>query len=189
MVDSDVRIGVGATGVSVTLSADVLRSLAERLTQRALYGGPCLIIDRDTGLALDSTTEPRNRTRPVLWTPHALPWQQWRISRTGRGAYRIASEHGGRVLTTDSQAHDRSPVWLEHDRDRPEQRWRLVPTEDSLGFIIETLRSEYSLDTTGVPVIPAAHEGRSVEAPTSPIMWSTHAAAWQQWMVLRLPLR
>src|SRR5687767_10825743 len=103
-------------GISVTLFGLVkidlppltAESIRKRFTDWTLFGEPCLLIDRRWGLALDATTDPRERTRPVLWTPHAAPWQQWRIERDGRGTVRVASEHGGKVLTTDASAGDRS---------------------------------------------------------------------------------
>lgn len=184
----DLQVGVGVGGISLGLSAETIRSLTGRFSRRPLFGGPCLIIDRHTGLALDSTTQPETRTRPVLWTPHALPWQQWRIQSAGRGHYKVYSEHARRVLTTDERAGDGSWVWLERDCDRAEQTWRLIPTEDSLAFIIEAVRSEHSLDATTKPRVPAAEEGGSVADPTPVFLWSTHRAAWQQWMIVRLPM-
>lgn len=184
----DFQIGGGPNGVTLGLSMEAIKSLAARFSRRPLFGGPCLIIDRHTGLALDSRTEPQARTRPVLWTPHALPWQQWRIQPAGRGHYKIYSEHAKRVLTTDRQAGDGSWVWLERDCDRREQIWRLVPTEDCLAFIVETSNSEHSLDATRRARVPAAEEDGSVSDPTEVNLCNTHKAPWQQWMILRLPL-
>jgi hypothetical protein len=75
---------VGVAGFSVGLSEKVLGSLKERFSRRTLYGGPCMLIERHNGLALDSTTSPHHRCRPVLWTPHGLQWQQWRFRRSRR---------------------------------------------------------------------------------------------------------
>lgn len=184
----DVQVGVGPGGLTLGLSQEMIRSMAQRFSRRRLFGGPCLIISRHSGLALDSTTSPQTRTRPVLWTPHALPWQQWRITPVAKGRYSIVSEHAQRVLTTDEHAGNGSWVWLERDCARPEQSWRLTPTDDSLAFVIEAAHSENSLDGTTDPKIPAAAEGGSVADPTPAFMWSTHGAPWQQWMILRLPL-
>jgi len=163
-------------------------SLVGRFSRKTLYGGPCMLIERHTGLALDSTTQPGLRTRPVMWTPHGLPWQQWRILRTGRNSFRIASNMNGMVLTTDSSAGDGSWVWLEWDRANDDQLWTLSPTEDRSAFVIETFRSKHSLDATTSPANPAENEERDLKDPTSPILWSTNRQGWQQWMVVRLPL-
>lgn len=154
----------------------MIRSLGERFSRRRLFGGPCLIINRHSGLALDSTTSPQARSRPVLWTPHALPWQQWRIVAAGQGRCKVVSEHAQRVLTTDPSARDGSWVWLERDCNRPEQTWKLTRTEDSLGFLVEAARSEVGLDGTLDPKIPAANDGGSVDDPTTAFLWSTRCA-------------
>lgn len=171
-----------------TLGRTELASLADRFNRRPLLGGPCLLMDRHSGLALDSTLEPADRTRPVLWTVHGLPWQQWRIERTREKLVRIRSEHSGLVLSTDFEAGNLSWVWLEKDRGRPDQLWRLEPTRDKTAFVIETSRSAHALDATTGPRVPASDPSRSVDEPTSPILFDTNAAAWQQWVIARLPL-
>ncbi|GGM27026.1 RICIN domain-containing protein [Dactylosporangium sucinum] len=153
-----------------------------------IFGGPCLLIDRRWGLALDATREPGERTRPVLWTPHAAPWQQWRIQRAGGGTVRIASEHGGLVLTTDDPAGDRSWVWLATDEGHDHQRWRLAPTDDRVACIIEAKRSAHALDARTDTKVPAVEPDGSVADPTPPILYSTHWRPWQQWLILRVPL-
>ena len=99
------------------------------------------------------------------------------------------SEHSGTVLSTDQRAGNQSWVWLEKDHERDEQRWRLAPTEDKVAFVIETAKSSYAIDATKHPRLPASEEARSISDPTEPQMWETHSAAWQQWLVVRLPLR
>ena len=184
-----VDVQVGVVGFNVGLSEKALRSLRERFSRRTLYGGPCMLVERHSGLALDSTTGPEHKSRPVLWTPHGLQWQQWRIQSSGRGLYKIASEMNGMVLTTDVTPSDGSRVWLERDRDRDDQLWRLIPSHDRAAFVVESMRSEHSLDSTPDPKVPAATSERDVSDPTSPLLWTTHWRAWQQWLVVRLPLR
>jgi hypothetical protein len=60
--------------VSVTMTAAEKADVDRRKSDEPLHHGPCIIIDRCSGLAPDSTTEPKDQTRPVLWTVHALPW-------------------------------------------------------------------------------------------------------------------
>lgn len=136
-----------------------------------------MIVDRETGLALDATTEPKTRGRPVLWTPHAAPWQQWRLQSMAGGCVRITSEANSMALSTDKRAGDGSWVWLDPLSADSAQTWRLKTTDDGAAFLIETGTSHYALDT-----------GRDAESWTTPILWSSHQAPWQQWMICRLPL-
>lgn len=187
---------MSSDGISLTLFGVVeidlppltAESIRKRFTDRTLFGGPCLLIDRRWGLALDATTSPKERTRPVLWTPHAAPWQQWRIHRVGSGTVRIVSEHGGKVLTTDASAGDGSWTWLETDRGRDNQLWRLAPTDDRIAFVVETKQSAHALDARLDTKAPAVEPGGSVADPTPPILWSTHWESWQQWLIVRVPL-
>jgi hypothetical protein len=150
-------------------------------SEEALFHGPCLIIDRNTGLALDATQGAVRGTNPLLWTPHAPPWQQWRLQRIGgprlpSGLVRIVSEPTKLVLTKMERPHDWSPVWLEEQGGQAQQ-WRLMKTEDGAAFVIEHAGSRHSLDT-------GAH-GKNGDKPH---LWSTHWESWQQWMICRLPL-
>jgi hypothetical protein len=138
-----------------------------------------MIVDRDTGLALDATRDPQSGTRPVLWTPHAGPWQQWRIKPAGDRCVRIVNEYRPLTLTTDGadRVGNHSWVWLSQEDKEVSQSWRLVPTEDKVAFAIETKTSRHTLDTT-----------RDAVNEANPIMYETHWAPWQQWMICRLPL-
>jgi hypothetical protein len=174
--------------IRFTLGEAEVASLKKRFKGDEIHGGPCLLVDRRWGLALDATTDPHERTRPVLWTPHALPWQQWRIRKAGNDTVKIVSEHGGLALTTDGQAGDGSWAWLERDRNLDSQRWRMSVTPDKVAFVIETQWSAYALDARTDTKIPAVGESGSIDDPTPPILWSTHSEAWQQWLVVRVPL-
>jgi len=174
--------------VKIDLPPATSDSIRKRFSGRTIYGGPCMLIDRRWGLALDATTAPANRTRPVLWTPHAAPWQQWRLQRCGKGLVKIVSEHGGKVLTTDGSANDGSWAWLDTNRDRDNQEWRMTPTDDRVAFLIETKRSTHALDASRDARLPAAEPDGSIENPTKPFLWSSHWAPWQQWLVVRMPL-
>lgn len=187
---SDVSVGIGLTGIRIGLSADSFDSLRQRFNRRTLYGGPVMLIERRTGLALDATPEPGHETRPVLWTPHGLPWQQWRIVKRGPDLYSIISEMGHYALTTDheSKCGNHSWVWLERDRQRNAQQWRLQKLSDRTAFGIEAKSVNFSLDGTDCAQLPAAGEDLSIDSPTPPIMWETHGDLQQQWIIARLPL-
>ena len=146
------------------------------------------------GSSLGAGTRLDNRTWPA--NPVARSSGQFMGSHGNNGAsseprgnlVRIRSEHSGLVLSTDAQAGNRSWVWLEKDRSRPDQLWRLEPTSDKTAFVIETPRSAHALDATPDPRIPAGDASRSVDEPTSPVLYETNAGAWQQWVIARLPL-
>jgi len=173
-VTTTLNLGV----LKIAVSAQDLRALRSRFSRSPLYRGPCLLIDRETGLALDSTTEPAAGVRPVLWTPHAAPWQQWRLRSVGTGSVQIISEAApSLVLTTDLTAGDRSWVWLDPINAGKAQKWRLKTSDDGAAFLLETKESHHALDTGG-----------QADLHRQPILWASHWAAWQQWMICRLPL-
>jgi Ricin-type beta-trefoil lectin domain len=171
---ANVAINLGVVRFELT-KAD-FDALQHRFSRSVLRHGPCMIIDRQTGLALDATPDATEGTNPVLWTPHAGPWQQWRFQTSGRGLVRIVSEPTKLVLTAMEQPHDWSPVWLAKQSEKAQQ-WRLKRTEDGVAFAIEHARSIHSLDT-----------GQDAKNLDQPHLWSTHWAPWQQWMICRLPL-
>lgn len=172
--------GVSAFGFGITLTADELASLADRFRRDPIYGGPCLILNRHSGLALDAKTDAAVGKHTTLWSAHAAPWQQWRIRKVGRGNVEIISEPSGLRLTTMRMAADWSEVWL-HDKPRPDWsiEWRLIPTDDRAAFVIENGTSVHALDPG---YVATDHHG------VDPYVWSTHGAPWQQWMIVRLPL-
>lgn len=173
-VTTTLNLGV----LKIAVSAQDLRVLRSRFSRSALYKGPCLLIDRETGLALDSTTTPGSGIRPVLWTSHAAPWQQWRLRPVGGGCVQITSEVAPSLtLTTDLNAGDRSWVWLDSINPGKAQTWRLNTSDDGAAFLLETRDSHHALDTGG-----------QADRSQSPILYSSHWAAWQQWIICRLPL-
>src|ERR1022692_2904806 len=143
MPDTTVSIGIGPFKVTMTWAEFV--ALKKRFNRNAIFHGPCLIIDRHTGLALDATREPEKGTKPVLWTPHAAPWQQWRLQIIGRGLIRIVSEPTKLVLTATERPDDWSPVWLDQQSEKAQQ-WRLKKSDDNVAFVIEHSRSSHVLD-------------------------------------------
>ena len=182
------EVTVGIPGlISVKFSKRDVDNIKGRFIRDSLYG-PCMLVDRWSGLALDSTTSPTMHTHPVLWTVHALPWQQWRISKGRDNMVKIKSEHGGLALTTLDMVGDGSSVWLEPDRDADAQLWRLEPTDDRGAFAIYSYRSGAVLDATPDPKVPAAQADRSVDRPTEPILWSNDGKPWKQGVITRLPL-
>ncbi|GAB3336084.1 hypothetical protein GCM10027452_09470 [Micromonospora halotolerans] len=172
--------GLSAFGFGISLTADELASLADRFRRDPVYGGPCLILNRHSGLALDARTDATAGGHTTLWTAHAAPWQQWRIRRASRGNVQIISESSGLMLATMRAASDWGEVWL-HDKPRPKwsTEWQLIPTDDRVAFVIENATSAHALDPGH---IAADHQG------VDPHVWSTHWEPWQQWMVVRLPL-
>jgi hypothetical protein len=161
----------------VSFTAEEISRFAKRLRRNPLYRGPCLILERQTGRALDATYEPKVSTQPVLWTMHGLPWQRWYLNPVGRGPVPITCEKGGLALGTKGSPGDWSEVSLQTPTGVVGQQWRLHPTDDGAAFLVESAISAHALDATDSP-----------EDGTHPHLWSSHWAAWQQWVVARLPL-
>ena len=170
------NVGVNVTVFKLDLSPDDVKAIRSRFRRATLFGGPCLILSRDSGLALDSTGEPTVGMQPLLWTTHGLPWQQWNLRRARRGKVKIFSGVGNLALTALSQPHDWSPVTLRNEDAHGAQEWRLRPTEDGAAFLIEHGTTDHALDA-----------GQEAENLRQPHLWSTHWATWQQWIVCRLP--
>jgi hypothetical protein len=171
---------VNAFGFGVSLTAEELASLADRFRRDPMYGGPCLILNRHSGLALDAKPDAPVGGHTTLWSAHAAPWQQWRIRKSGQGNVEIISEPSALRLTTMRTAADWGEVWL-HDKPRPgwSTEWRLTPSDDRVAFVIENAASTHALDPGHV-----AEDHHGVD----PYVWSTHYEPWQQWMIVRLPL-
>jgi hypothetical protein len=165
----------------LTLTEDELDSRRDRFNQRDIYDGPCLILSRHSGLALDAKFDSAAGGHTTLWPAHAAPWQQWRIRRSGDFNVEIVSEASGLLLTTMRAGGDWAEVWLD-DKCASDwsSSWLLRPTEDRVAFVIENASSTHALDS-----------GWKLEDHRSgdPHVWSTNWEPWQQWLVVRLPLR
>ena len=162
--------------VHIEWTSDDFEALKRRFYRNTLFGGPCLIIDRQTGLALDATPDPKPGTKPLLYTPHALPWQQWRLRSVGRRLVRIVSEQGKLSITAMERPYDWSPISLENTNEIG-QTWRLWRTRDGAAFLIEHGQLEFALDT-----------GQDATNGKEPHLWPTHWESWQQWVICRLPI-
>jgi hypothetical protein len=173
MAEFGVNLGVFKIGFT---SAEVA-SIRARARRSTLYKGPCLVIERHSGLALDSTDDPQVGASPVLYHVHGLPWQQWRIKPSDQGTVTITAEVGGLALSAPRRPEDRSPVRLTRKTPGDECRWRLLATDDGSAYLVESAVSEHALDATEKP-----------ELLSSPHLWSSHWAPWQQWIICRLPM-
>jgi hypothetical protein len=165
--------------LKVRFTKEQVAAAHSRLRRKPLYGGPCLLVERASGRALDVTPDAKPGERAVLWTVHGGPWQRWNIRPVGGGQVQFVSEHRSLALTAVGTPGDWSPVRLEEPTagDR-HQRWRLRPTDDGAAFLIESVMSPHALDATDAP-----------ENLTVPQLWSSHWAEWQQWVIARLPIR
>ncbi|MFT7840697.1 RICIN domain-containing protein [Saccharothrix sp. BKS2] len=173
MADFGINTGI----FKVDFTSSEVAAIRQRLRRGPLHSGPCLIIERQSGLALDSTQEPHEGSSPVFYGTHGLPWQHWRIKPAGRGTFTITSATGDLALSAPRRPEDWSPVHLRRPNSSNEQRWRLHPTDDGSAFLIESAVSPHALDATQQP-----------ERLASPHLWSTHWKAWQQWIICRLPM-
>jgi hypothetical protein len=176
MVSASVTLSLGV--IKLTLTQDEFASLRKRFNRSPLYKGPCMILSRDTGLALDAGPHTKAGHHNVLWKPHAGPWQQWRLHGVGGGEVEILSESSGFRLTAMAKRQDWGGVWLDSKLANDwSTRWRLKSTDDGVAFLIQNAASGYALDA-----------GQKPEDPPRPHMWRPNWSAWQQWIVVRLPL-
>lgn len=177
----DTASAAAVSAAVVALTSDELESRVDRFEQDEIYGGPCLILNRYSGLALDAQIDAGAGGHTTLWPPHAAPWQQWRLRRNVEGAVEITSESAGLQLTTMRAGGDWTGVWLD-DKVASDWSalWQLRPTEDRVAFVIQNAHSSHALDA-----------GRKLDEHRSgePHIWSTNWEPWQQWLIVRLPLR
>jgi hypothetical protein len=173
MPDFTLNIGIG----SIKFRHEELVTLWKRFDRNPLYGGPCMILNRDTGLALDAGPDGGVGAHNVLWSAHAAPWQQWRIRSFG-DEVEIVSESNHLWLTTMAKGFEWGEVWL-HDKLNHDwsRRWRLKATDDRVASVIENAASGFALDA-----------GQEAENGRDPHLWPTHWPSWQQWIIVRLPL-
>lgn len=178
MPDVTINLGLG----SITIRHEEIVALKKRFTRNPIYGGPCLILNRDTGLALDAGPDSGVGAHNTLWTAHAAPWQQWRLQSFGNEV-EIVSESNGLWLTTMARGSKWGEVWLHnklsHDWSR---RWKIKATEDRAAFAIENAASGFALDA-GYEVLKKEQKDRD------PHVWESNGDPWQQWMIVRLPFR
>lgn len=185
---SDLSWSIGIPGIlKIDMGPETVSTLGRWWNGRSRFSGPCLVIDRWSGLALDATVEPQRQTQPVLWTVHGEPWQRWRLVRLRNKRVLLMSDHGGLVLTTDSPPGDRSWVWLDSYRGYEQQEWNVTPSDDGCAFQIESATSAYALDARDHPRIPATGEDHAIADPSSPVMMRNANRRTQEWTIARLP--
>jgi hypothetical protein len=165
--------------VKLTYTQDELTSLRGRFSRGPLYKGPCMILSRATGLALDCGPDGHSGKHNVLWTPHAGPWQQWRLRGIGAGQLEIVSEHTNLRLTTMAKGYDWGETWCDRKLHSDwSTKWRLKTSDDGVAFVIENASSGFALDA-----------GRDATNGRDPHVSETNWDPWQQWIILRLPLK
>lgn len=182
---SDMSMSIGVPGLRVNLGPRSLVAVG-RVFRREIFRDPCLIIDRWSGLALDSTTDPHVGTKPVLWTVHSEPWQRWRLRRAGRTHVYIQSVHCGLVLTATSSPANWAEVRLDTWRGADEQRWRVHQSVDGFAFQLSAGNSNFMLDSGDKAKVPAGTEERWVGDPDSPHLWENWGGRCQEWSIARL---
>ncbi len=163
---------------SITIRDKDIASLKRMFDRNPIYGGPCLILNRANGLALDAGPDSKAGAHSVLWSAHAAPWQQWRLRKTG-DEVEIASASNGLSLTTMATGSKWAETWLD-DKVHPDwsRRWKLSSTKDQAAFAIENASSGYALDAGMEPDKDNKHD---------PHIWPTTWDPWQQWIIARLP--
>lgn len=185
MSDGDLSISIGVPGLRVNLGPQSLVAV-RKVFRKQIFRGACLLIDWWSGLALDSTQDPRVGTKPVLWTVHGEPWQRWHLRRANASHIYIQSAHTGLVLTTSSARGNWAEVRLDTWRGADEQRWRVHRSTDGSAYQLSSGSTNFMLDAGDNVKIPAATEQRSVDDPDSPHLWENWSGRCQEWSIARL---
>jgi hypothetical protein len=167
------RVTLGVPGfVSVELDRNDLAHLFRR---RTWSRGPFILVGRDSGLAVDTAFR-ESGGKPILWPAHALSQQLWYFDRTQhKDQFRIRSAANDLFLDARQGAElRRSPV-MRPRNERRNQHWRIHTTEDTIGFIIESVNSGHVLD---VP------EEAGPQTRTPLVLWTRHGSMNQQFLIM-----
>lgn len=157
----------------LTIGIDNIRTV---FRSRPRAGGPCLIVNRASGLALDTAFHTHLGGAAHLWPPHGLPHQLWELKPSGTtDEVLIMSVANGLVLdSTVPTAGDVKPVMWETHRE-PWQRWSLENSPDGVGHLIRSAHNRRYL---------TANEDS--QPGWQPWFEDRHAQLSQQWL-LALP--
>jgi hypothetical protein len=141
---------------------------------RGTKAGPFLLVERKSGLCLETEMRADNFWQPALTPVHGGLNQQWVLERDNRsGEIVIRSVVNGKVLDRTQDKEDQSPVVLWDMHDGAWQRWVIQQTSDKLGWIIQSAYDERAIDVGQEPKI-----GQGVW------VWEKHELLHQQFLIL-----
>ncbi|WP_442874266.1 RICIN domain-containing protein [Amycolatopsis sp. NBC_00438] len=165
---SPVKVELRLPGLSI--GTDDVRTIFKR---KSKVSGPCLIINRSCGLAIDTAFGSDLGAAPHMWTPHGLQHQMWELRPSGiAGQTLIVSVANGLALdATVPTTGDVKPVMWEINRE-PWQRWRLEDSPDGIGYLIRSAHSQRYLTLSG-----------AAERRWQPWFEDRHAQRSQQWLL------
>jgi hypothetical protein len=152
----------------LVIGIDDIRTPSRR---RKKVAGPFLIIARDCGLALDAGRQPGPGKVPLLWAPHAQPWQLWFIHSSGHQGEAIVTSMACN-LALDSTRPAQHHFQLREREDEVWQRWRILDAPDGVGYMLQS-----------------AHNGKFLTADRrsvngwKPWFESRHGRLSQQWVI------
>jgi hypothetical protein len=155
------------------IGTDDIRTVFRRKSKAS---GPCLIINRACGLAIDTAFGVDLGVSAHMWPPHGLRHQLWELRPSGTaGEVVIVSVANGLALdATTPTTGDIKPVMWEVHRE-PWQRWRLEDSPDGIGYLIQSVHNRRYLTVN--------EDG---QAGWEPWFEERHARLPQQWL-LALP--
>lgn len=161
--------------VSLRLTDEERARFAARF-RRSVLDGPCIIVARGPGLALDIGWDQEAGWSPWFWETHALTPQQWTLERVAQpDVYTIT--HVGSGLRLQAPEGTRGQPTVARRRDTKRQRWQVVPTDDRTAFLLRSSATGAVLDATQDPA-----------RGSHPVVWDEHWEPWQQWVIARLPM-
>lgn len=143
--------------------------------KRQQYAGPFLIVERYSGLALETDHRAVRGWQPFLGGLHGGMGQRWVMERLTehKGEVSIRSELNGLALDSTWDYNNGAPLLLWDSHGQDDQRWRLRPTPDKTGWYIESAKDERIIDV-----------GENPEKGGHPWMYDDHGLAWQQFLIL-----
>jgi hypothetical protein len=165
-----VNVALGVFGLVTVEVEDVLHYFS----RSADVAGPFLIIERQNGLALEANAKQQNGWRPWLAPLHGNVDQMWVLKKSAqKDEVLIASVSSQLVLDSTWEYSDGAPLVLYESHGAENQRWRMRPTSDQLGWYLSNVKDDRVLDV-----------GENPESWTKPWLWEYRGHRWQQFLLL-----
>jgi hypothetical protein len=168
------NVHVGLPGVFSVEIQDISTFFTRSKPEEPVLG-PYLIIDRNSGQALQTTWQAANGARPFLAAVTGRREQQWgfKVVPDSESEVLILSVVNGHALDVTMLDEDGAPLTLWEEHGAAWQRWRATSAPDGIATYLRTAHYDRSLD-----VGPDTAEG------CEPWLWEHHGAVHQQFLVV-----
>jgi Ricin-type beta-trefoil lectin domain-like len=145
-----VKVDLNLPGLAIDAD-DISTVVSRRGDKRHTRSGPYLIINRGCGLALDTALVTESgKAAPHLWPPHGRMQQLWCLAPSGvKNQVVITSAVSGLALDSGSGTSEDIHLAMCSPCDETWQHWRLGPTLDRSGYMIQSAHSGRFLAVSG----------------------------------------